>query len=70
LFETVQQYASGFSGKSRSQSGPTDARDVFIFLFFFEGSVPTAGFKEGQSGQLPRASTTSGPPQNSKKIVT
>ena len=26
-----------------------------------------AGFKKGQTGQLPRASTSKGPPQNSKK---
>jgi len=29
-----------------------------------------AGFKGGQTGQLPRASTTRRPPQNSKKIIT
>jgi len=30
-----------------------------------------AGFKRGQTGQLPRASTTKGPPQkNIKKIIT
>jgi len=30
-----------------------------------------AGFKGGQTGQLPRASTTKGPPEkNSKKITT
>jgi len=30
-----------------------------------------AGFKRGQTGQLPRASTTKGPPEkNSKEIIT
>jgi len=31
--------------------------------------VIRAGFKRGQTGQLPRASTSKGPPQKSKKLL-
>jgi len=74
MWSVLKKKKKGCSGKDCRKSKVDDHVDIFLnylikFCFNNMGDLRRAGFKGGQTGQLPRASTTRGLHKTVKNIT-